>query len=88
MAFTKRLHINHIRSQCNEKWTISSGLNLTDLNGQNGFKLDGENRGDYPANYSVSRFINGAGDVNSDGYADLIIGVGVIRRAVIKAAAT
>lgn len=50
---------------------------MTDLNGpQNGFKLDGENRGDYPANYSVSRFINAADDVNSDGYADLIIGVG------------
>ena len=42
---------------------------LASLNGQNGFKLDGENNGDYSGS-SVSA----AGDINSDGYADLIIG--------------
>jgi FG-GAP repeat len=48
-------------------------LNLTDLNGQNGFKLEGENTGDeigYTGSYSVSA----AGDINGDSYADLIIG--------------
>ena len=44
-------------------------INLSDLNGQNGFKLDGENNGDY-SGYSVSA----AGDINGDGHADLIIG--------------
>ena len=44
-------------------------LNLTDLNGQNGFKLDGENNGDGSGN-SVSA----AGDVNGDGHTDLVIG--------------
>ena len=42
---------------------------LTDINGTNGFKLLGENSGDYSGT-SVSF----AGDVNSDGIQDLIIG--------------
>ena len=44
-------------------------FNLTDLNGQNGFKLDGEATNDFSGN-SVSA----AGDINGDGYADLVIG--------------
>ena len=48
----------------------SSGIiALSSLNGSNGFKLDGENNGDY-SGWSVST----AGDVNGDGYADLLIG--------------
>ena len=44
-------------------------LPLGSLNGQNGFKIDGEAVGDW------SNFGGGiAGDVNADGYADLIIG--------------
>lgn len=44
-------------------------IQLADLNGQNGFKIDGENAGDY------SGFpVHAAGDVNFDGYSDLIIG--------------
>ena len=47
-------------------------LSLTDIvasNGSLGFRLDGENSDDY-SGYSVSS----AGDVNGDGYDDLIIG--------------
>ena len=44
-------------------------LNLSDLNGQNGFKIDGENGGDC-SGYTVSA----AGDVNGDGNSDLLIG--------------
>ena len=36
---------------------------LANLNGTNGFKLDGENSGDY-SGYSVSA----AGDINGDGH--------------------
>ncbi|MEH2002478.1 MAG: hypothetical protein V7L00_27720 [Nostoc sp.] len=48
---------------------FSATLNLSDLNGANGFAINGINAGDY-SGYSVSS----AGDVNSDGIADLIIG--------------
>ncbi len=44
-------------------------LPLASLDGQNGFKLDGENTGDQSGD-SVSE----AGDINGDGYADLVIG--------------
>jgi VCBS repeat-containing protein len=44
-------------------------INLSSLNGRNGFRLDGESAGDY-SGYSVS----GAGDINGDGYDDIIIG--------------
>ncbi len=48
----------------------SQGLvSLSTLNGTNGFKLDGEASGD-ESGYSVST----AGDVNGDGYDDLLIG--------------
>ena len=48
----------------------SSGvLALSSLNGANGFKLDGENNGDY-SGISVSA----AGDINGDGLIDLLIG--------------
>jgi Protein tyrosine and serine/threonine kinase/FG-GAP repeat len=50
--------------------TISGGLlSLSTLNGTNGYKLDGEGIGDY-SGHSVSA----AGDVNGDGYDDIILG--------------
>ena len=48
---------------------FASTVNLSTLDGTNGFRLDGEAAGDY-SGYSVSS----AGDVNGDGYDDLIIG--------------
>ena len=42
---------------------------LTDINGTNGFKLLGENSGNYSG-----RSVSSAGDVNSDGIQDFIIG--------------
>ena len=48
---------------------IGAEFNLSDLNGVNGFKLEGENQGDR-SGISVS----GIGDINQDGYSDLIIG--------------
>ena len=44
-------------------------ISLSTLNGTNGFKLDGE-ASDDDSGSSVSP----AGDVNGDGYADLLIG--------------
>ena len=48
-------------------------VNLSTLDGTNGFRLDGEAAGDY-SGYSVSS----AGDINGDGYDDLIIGALVL----------
>ena len=46
-----------------------ANLNLSTLNGANGFKLSGVAAGDYSGGLVAS-----AGDVNGDGFADLIIG--------------
>ncbi|QXE24284.1 integrins alpha chain [Richelia sinica FACHB-800] len=47
----------------------NSVLNLSDLNGSNGFKINGITANDY-SGFSVSS----AGDMNGDGFDDLIIG--------------
>ncbi|MGH8577148.1 MAG: integrin alpha [Gammaproteobacteria bacterium] len=44
-------------------------LELSSLNGTNGFQLNGVRAGDYSG-----RAVSGAGDVNGDGLADLLIG--------------
>ena len=49
--------------------SFASSINLSSLNGTNGFRLDGVAAGD-ASGFSVAS----AGDVNGDGYADLIIG--------------
>ena len=46
-----------------------SVIQLSSLNGKNGFKLDGENNGD-----SSGSSVSSAGDINGDGYGDLLIG--------------
>ena len=43
-------------------------IKLTDLNGQNGFKIDGENNDDH-----FGDAVSEAGDMNGDDYADLLI---------------
>ncbi|PXX16586.1 FG-GAP repeat protein [Nitrosomonas ureae] len=48
---------------------FSAAMELSSLNGSNGFRLDGVTTGDYSGG-SVST----AGDVNSDGFDDLIVG--------------
>ena len=44
-------------------------IQLSGLNGANGFKIDGENSGDW-SGHSLA----GIGDINGDGYADFVIG--------------
>ncbi|MCF2146774.1 Ig-like domain-containing protein [Desmonostoc muscorum LEGE 12446] len=44
-------------------------LNLSDLNGSNGFVINGINAGDFSG-----RSVSSAGDINGDGFDDLIIG--------------
>lgn len=51
------------------KMPFPANMNLSSLNGANGFKISGENFGDR-SGCSVS----GAGDINGDGIDDLIIG--------------
>lgn len=49
--------------------TFTTPLNLGDLDGNNGFRLEGINPGDY-----AGGAVGGAGDLNHDGYDDLVIG--------------
>ena len=51
-------------------WGKAGVLLLSTLDGSNGFKLDGENNGDYSG-----VFVSAAGDINGDGHNDVIIGV-------------
>jgi hypothetical protein len=51
--------------------TVSSVLELADLDGSNGFRIAGTT-----ANEHVGTSVSSAGDINNDGYADLIIGGG------------
>ncbi|MBE9098364.1 Ig-like domain-containing protein [Vacuolonema iberomarrocanum] len=48
---------------------FAASLNLSDLNGSNGFILNG-----IDANDRSGRWVSGAGDINGDGINDLIIG--------------
>ncbi len=48
-------------------------LNLSDLNGANGFKLSGIAPGDFSG-----RSVSSAGDVNGDGFDDLIVGASAV----------
>ncbi len=48
---------------------FAAAINLSTLNGGNGFRLDGVAADDYSG-----RSVAGAGDVNGDGFADVIIG--------------
>ncbi|TAN50404.1 MAG: hypothetical protein EPN21_09035 [Methylococcaceae bacterium] len=49
--------------------SFASSLNLSTLNGTTGFRLDGAAAGDL-----AGRAVATAGDINGDGYADLIVG--------------
>ncbi len=48
---------------------FSAHLQVSDLDGQNGFAIYGEDADDL-----AGRAVNGAGDMNGDGFADLVIG--------------
>jgi FG-GAP repeat/RTX calcium-binding nonapeptide repeat (4 copies) len=49
--------------------SFTTNLNLSTLNGSNGFQINGEAMG-----YQSGRSVASAGDVNGDGFEDLIIG--------------
>ncbi|MBX7157131.1 MAG: integrin alpha [Verrucomicrobiae bacterium] len=51
------------------KASFGSSIELSSLNGENGFKMEGLNTGD---NFGYS--VNSAGDVNGDGLDDIVVG--------------
>ena len=48
---------------------FAATINVSSLNGSNGFKMNGVNTGD-----AAGVFVSSAGDVNGDGFADVILG--------------
>ena len=50
-----------------QKETFPSIFNVANLNGFNGFKITGNS-------FSFGNFVSGAGDVNTDGFDDMVIG--------------
>ncbi len=48
---------------------FAAKMDLSSLDGSNGFRLNGENNYDYSG-----RSVSGAGDVNGDGFGDVIVG--------------
>ena len=53
-------------------------FNLSDLNGSNGFVINGIDVGD---NSGVS--VSNAGDINGDGFGDLIIGTSYAKKSYV-----
>ena len=53
------------------KSTLPGTIELSALNGTNGFRLNGISAFDY-----AGRAVSGAGDVNGDGFADILVGAG------------
>ncbi|AUB37794.1 Ca2+-binding protein, RTX toxin-related [Nostoc flagelliforme CCNUN1] len=68
-SFTSTASVNLTINGVNDPPTLISAFNLSDLNGSNGFVLNGIDERDF-SGYSVSN----AGDFNGDGFDDLIIG--------------
>ena len=68
-GFEDVIHESTFRERKMKQGQFPEIIKLGDLNGQNGFKLDGENNGDW-SGVSVSA----AGDINGDGYADVVVG--------------
>ncbi len=48
---------------------FAAAIDLGSLDGSNGFQISGEAEGDFSG-----RSVKGAGDINGDGFADLVIG--------------
>ncbi len=62
--------------------SFGSALDLSSLDGSNGFFIDGIEYSGYDGSSSIA--VSGAGDVNGDGFDDLIIGVGAADSNGIK----
>ena len=63
----RRVGESYVVFGSSEDW--SEALDLSDLNGTNGFTINGIDAYDYSG-----RFVSSAGDVNGDGIDDIIIG--------------
>ncbi len=48
---------------------VATVINLSSLNGTNGFRMDGQSE-----RYFLGNSVSNAGDVNGDGFDDLIVG--------------
>ncbi len=67
-SFTSTASVNLTINGVNDPPTLISAINLSNLNGSNGFVLNGIN-----ANDNSGSSVSNAGDFNNDGFDDLII---------------
>ncbi|MCC5602389.1 beta strand repeat-containing protein [Nostoc favosum] len=68
-SFTSTASVNLTINGVNDAPALISAFNLSDLNGSNGFVINGIN-----ANDNSGESVSSAGDINGDGFDDLIIG--------------
>ncbi|MEH1839380.1 MAG: Ig-like domain-containing protein [Nostoc sp.] len=72
-SFTSTASVNLTINGVNDAPKIVSNFNLSDLNGSNGFVLKSPIQSYYPYD-SLGESVSNAGDINGDGFDDLIIG--------------
>ncbi|MBD2302787.1 S-layer family protein [Nostoc sp. FACHB-190] len=72
--FTSTANVTLTINGANDAPRFASVLNLSELNGSNGFVINGIEANGFISGFFAGSSVSGAGDINGDGIDDLIIG--------------